>query len=74
MMNKQIIFDINRKIIFNLEFIFKYDFIFYLQTVLVCMFVCLYPINVKTAKPIDFKFYLALATHMTTDRFMNAQK
>ena len=30
------------------------------------MFVCLNPINVKTAKPIEFKFYIA--THMTTEK------
>ena len=38
------------------------------------MFVCLCPINVKTAKPIEFKFYLALATHMTTEKVYECSK
>ena len=38
---------------------------------LACLFVCLYPINIKTAEPTGPKFFVG--NHVTTGRFMNDQ-
>ena len=37
----------------------------YINNLLVCLSVCLYPINIKTAEPIGPKFGLFAEPHMT---------
>jgi len=47
-------------------------FEFYIQIWPVCLFVCLYPIKVKTAEPIGPTFFVG--PHVTPGKVMNDQK